>query len=221
MKPEVIDQSGCDRRPIEVGERFGRLVVISLSRDAIKKGRLHECRCDCGGTTNSLEYNLLRGLSKSCGCARREKCSRRMTKHGMHGTRAYQSWYALIKRCENRNVVQWDNYGGRGITVCDRWRASFQDFYNDMGDPPVGMSIDRIDNDGNYCKENCRWATRVTQRRNRSDIRIIEYDGESMCLTDWAKRLGINYVTLFNRLKTGWSVEKAFTKEVRQSKKGG
>jgi hypothetical protein len=122
---------------------------------------------------------------------------------------SYRSWYSMIDRCTNPSKKGWENYGGRGIAVCERWRK-FANFLSDMGDRPNGLSLDRIDNDKNYEPGNCRWATRGEQARNRRSNRLLTYKGETHVMKDWATILGIKYITLRYRLFVlGWTVEKA------------
>jgi hypothetical protein len=126
------------------------------------------------------------------------------------------TYYNMINRCENKETKGYSDYGGRGIKVCKRWREDFWAFVEDMGDRPEGTSLDRIDNEGDYEPENCRWADSGTQRRNRSkDTTVLEFMGKRMCLTDWAKELGISRSLLSGRInKLGWSVERALTTPV-------
>ena len=127
--------------------------------------------------------------------------------HGMSkGTRVYRKWAGMKTRCYNQNEPTWKYYGGRGITVCDRWKDSFENFYADMGDPAEDMTLDRIDNNKGYSSENCRWATMKQQAVNRSNNHWIEYDGERKTLYNWAKDLGIDHTLLIYRIKAGWSV---------------
>jgi hypothetical protein len=151
--------------PIDItGHRFGRLVAIS---HISFQGWL--CRCDCGNETIVQGPNLRNGNSKSCGCLRVELAISRATKHGhAKKTATYSSWQAMIKRCTNPNTWSWKHYGGRGITVCDRWRYSFENFLADMGEKPEGLTLDRINNELGYSPENCRWATPAEQFRNRA-----------------------------------------------------
>jgi hypothetical protein len=133
------------------------------------------------------------------------------TTHGRTNTSAYWRWRAMIQRCTNPKNSQWTSYGGRGIAVCERWRT-FENFYADMGDPPPGMSLDRIDVNGNYEPSNCRWATFSRQARNLRKTPMLTFNGETLPLIDWAERLGINFRTLHSRLKKrGWTVERTLT----------
>lgn len=135
-------------------------------------------------------------------------------KHGLSKTVGYRTWYAMLQRCQNPRNPVFRRYGGRGITVCDRWQ-SFENFYADMGSRPTPKhSIDRIDNNGNYEPGNCRWATPHEQARNRGDNYLIEWRGETRCLSDWCEVVGLTYSTVKGRLDSGWSVERALTADI-------
>jgi hypothetical protein len=152
-----------------VGERFGLLLVVEAAGFA--KGRaLWRCACDCGAIVVKVGNLLQQGKTKSCGCGKAALVSAAKRTHGQAGgkkTSIYQRWAGMKRRCGDPNCVEWHNYGGRGIKICDRWRDSFEAFYADVGDPPgPGLSLDRIDNDGNYEPGNVRWATRSEQSKN-------------------------------------------------------
>jgi hypothetical protein len=152
------------------GKRFGRLVVLTLHPERSRLGKARwACRCDCGGESIVCTNSLRSGSTKSCGCFAREMLAilaKRNTKHGLYRSRAYNCWQHMKGRCFNARDRAYRWYGGRGITVCEHWLI-FENFYADMGDPPPGMSLDRIDPNGNYEPGNCRWATAAEQLANR------------------------------------------------------
>lgn len=159
---------------------------------------------------------LTRGISKSCGCWKREVAREQMTRlsttHGLsNNSRTYGVWKGIRKRCLNSSAPGYKNYGGRGIYVCQRW-DSYENFLADMGEVPKGMSIDRINVNGNYEPSNCRWADRKTQMNNMRPNIVVEFMGEKRTLKQWAEKLGINYHMLYQRVfRLSWPVEKALT----------
>lgn len=204
------------------GQRFGRLLVKSFygtrRLQCGKQIHFYECLCDCGQSVNVNAANLRRGSTISCGCFRREFASKQSTKHGMYTSITYSSWSAMLTRCRNPNHTFWKHYGGRHVTFCERWMI-FSHFLEDMGErPSLKYSLDRIDNNGNYCKENCRWATQKEQHRNTRSNRMITFQGKTACLTEWAEIIGVEKCTLHKRLKAGWSIEKMLTQKVRLMK---
>lgn len=171
------------------------------------------CKCECGGETIAHTSHLTTGHTKSCGCYNRETASMVNMKHGhsknKHPSLTYMCWQSMKSRCENVNETGYQNYGGRGIRVCERWHT-FENFLEDMGERPKGMFIDRKDNDGDYCKENCKWATRTEQNNNRRNNIIITYNNKKLTLGQWATELGIQYCTLKTRYYKGDRGDKLF-----------
>ena len=215
MNPKKLDLSG---------EVYGRLTVLSMAERG-KHGQARcLCRCVCGVEKTTDAGPLRRGVVVSCGCLRNERARVNVVKataaavfsvgnlkHGLSETPEWYAWTALRARCGSGNNRAFASYGGRGVTVCDRWRESFENFLTDMGPRPVGCSLDRIDNDGPYSPENCRWADRTAQARNRRSNHVIEFNGRSQSLAAWAEEVGIRQETIRGRLKRGWSVEHALT----------
>lgn len=207
----------CKREDL-TGQRFGRWVVVEFG-DLRGTHKFWRCKCDCGTEKAVDGKSLKRGISESCGCLRSEiaseRATRRMTRHGAAKTGEitpeYCAWSAMIERCRNPNHVQYHDYGGRGIGVCERWMA-FENFIADMGlRPSRRHSIDRIENSGGYEPGNCQWATKQEQERNKRTNRIIEFMGESHPLVVWCERLDMNYHCVLGRLRLGWSVADSLT----------
>jgi hypothetical protein len=193
--------------------RFGRLLVESLAgRDSGGKSTWNVV-CDCGTRKVIRASDMRSGRTKSCGCLQTEHTlaiNARKRTHGMTRTSAYRTWTSMIGRCHSRTNQNFKGYGARGITVCARWRESFENFFADMGAPPPGMSLDRRDNDGNYEPGNCRWATVEEQSNNKRTSRFLEIDGRRMTIAQWAREVGISKDTLSGRLQRGWPPEQAF-----------
>jgi len=192
---------------ISEGDRFGKLVYLGEDgKHILPCGaglRRIKVRCDCGRELSMMLSNIRNAGSTTCGCDRDNAAKERMTTHGMVRTKTYKSWAHMKERCGNPNEKRFCDYGGRGITVCERW-CKFENFLADMGEIPSGKSIDRIDNDKGYSKGNCKWSDRTEQGRNKRNNIIITYQGNTMVLSEWAEKLGIGYHTLRMRIKKGF-----------------
>lgn len=188
---------------IDNGQRFGRYQVIE--RVANYDCRPHyKCKCDCGNERVVSGKYLRKGLSKSCGCFGAEQRKLASTKHG-HSPRKghskeYTSWCNMKNRCYDVNNKQYCDYGGRGISVCDRWLNSFENFLSDMG-LSNGLTLDRIDVNGNYEPTNCKWSTSTEQARNKRNNHIVFLNGQKMVLAEAAEKIGITYDCLRQRIK--------------------
>lgn len=194
-----------------IGKKFGRLLVIKRAFPNICKKAIWICRCDCGKESVAIGVDLRNGHTRSCGCLASEVVSKRNTKHGMSGDAEHVTWKNMTQRATNKNHPQFKDYGGRGITVCERWSV-FENFFADMGKKPgKGYSIERIENDLGYSKENCKWATRAEQNNNCRTSRLITFNGKTKNVVTWASDIGMNHGTLKSRLRSGWPIEKALT----------
>lgn len=195
-----------------VGKTFGHLTVLYVTKIRGRNKRL-VCECSCGNVISTQFWNVIRGQSKSCGCQRGNYISEGKTRHGQaaeHGrTSEYNTWARIWDRCTNENNKKFMDYGGRGITVCDRWIV-FEDFFADMGKKPTPKhSIERLDNSSGYGPGNCAWATNKAQSRNRRSNQNMTVDGMTLCATDWATKVGLKPLTILARIRSGWSHDAA------------
>lgn len=204
------------------GKRYGRLEVLEYSHTEPKSRKSYwVCRCDCGTIKTVCASNLRSGNTSSCGCGEQENLERRMSefydehhRHGESHSRLHRIWAHMKERCDNPNCKDYPLYGGRGVKVCEEWTGEhgFENFnewalghgYADR------LSIDRIDTNGDYEPNNCRWATDTTQANNRRANRRISISGETRTLAEWCRRYGKNYGTIYTRLEAGMSPEEAF-----------
>ena len=194
------------------GRRFGHLIAEKMNNRS-NNGNMWLCKCDCGNETLVLSTNLLKGHSKSCGCLRVDTIVKQNRTHGMAKTRLYNTWSNMKTRCANEGRSMYYTYGGRGIKVCEEWNDSFESFYkwameNGYKD---SLSIDRIDNDGDYSPENCRWSTSQQQARNKQTTIRIMYRGQTKTLKEWCDKYNLNYHTAYRRLRKGWGIKKLLT----------
>lgn len=206
-----------------IGKKYGRLTVVEFVGRNKYSNVLYRCMCDCGEECVAVFTKLKGGYTKSCGCLRMEMLSKyRITTHRDCSSRLYSIWTKMKARCHRESDWSYKNYGARGIVVCEEWRSSYESFRewalnNGYAD---SLSIDRIDVNGNYEPGNCRWATMKEQARNKRSNHYITYNGETASIAEWADRVGLAYVTLYNRVAKGdWSAERALTTPVKQQKK--
>lgn len=196
-------------------------MAVELTR--AKSGlRAWKCQCDCGGLAVVTTGSLNSGNSKSCGCTnaerfRQQNLERKIlgnhpcTKHGHSSERTHVIWRMLVNRCSNPNATNYKDYGGRGITVCPEW-LDYEKFLSDMGPAPEGLTIERLDNDKGYSKDNCVWATAQQQGRNRRSSVMLTYQGRTQSMVAWAEELAISYSAVKQRYRAGKSIEEILKK---------
>lgn len=192
---KLIDSESSVMQP---GDKYGRYTVLGIFKKADGYQKYARVQCQCGSDPRYVQIGTLRnGESQSCGCLHKERTST----HGLWGTPLFKVWAAMVDRCNNPKNKRYARYGGRGIKVCEAW-SDPQRFVADMGPTyRKGLTLDRKDNDGPYSPDNCRWASRTVQNRNYSRNVLVTYRGETKCLKLWAEVLGINYGTLWDRIK--------------------
>lgn len=196
-------------------EKHGRLLRLGRTF-RLKDKSLAIVECDCGSVLVAYTSDLVTGHTASCGCWHREGLSNRSATHRLRKSPEYNSWANMKARCLNPENSNYGDYGGRGITVCDRWLNSFERFYADMGPRPTPWhSIDRFpDNNGNYEPGNCRWATKTEQSNNQRTNRLLTSAGQTRTIAEWSRISGISYRTILDRLKRGWACERAVSQSV-------
>ena len=193
------------------GQKFNHLVVLGISGRTQKGQIIWECKCDCGCITQSVGNNLKNGRKKSCGCMTDRSFNK---KHGMTRTRIYSTWLSIKKRCYNPNNKDYYNYGGRGIEMCQEWKSSFVNFYdwaisNGYND---NLTIERKDNNKDYCPDNCKWIPMSEQSGNRRICRMITYNGKTQNLHKWCEEYGLDYKFVWQRIFVlNWDFEKAIS----------
>lgn len=202
------------------GKVFGKLTVLRRVSNIYGKSGTWVCQCECGKTTELATGRLTSGHTKSCGCLKAE-AARSRAKHNAAAngkmTNEYRVWIEMKQRCYNPNCNRFYTHGARGITVCEKWRDSFVAFMEDMRPRPEGLALERRDNDGNYTPENCYWATRTEQARNRQNTVRATLNGETKPVSQWCEELDLPYKTVMARInQCGWSKEKALTTPVRK-----
>ncbi len=195
------------------GKTFNYLKVIcyhqTLRNRHDIKNAIWKCKCKCGNITLVSSTNIQRGKIKSCGCLQKESVGKINRTHGRSRTPEYRIWTRIKSRCYNPNTTDYKYYGGRGIKMCDKWVHSFEKFFLDMGKRPSLLhTIDRIENNVNYTPKNCRWATRETQTRNRTNTKTLTYKGQTKPMAEWAEIIGMPYTTIQSRVARGWPVFK-------------
>lgn len=200
------------------GLRFGRLAVLERAGSTANGVSKWKCVCDCGNVVTVTCGNLKNGHTKSCGCLVKEKAKETHTTHGQGATSLYSVWRGMLERCYDENNRYYKNYGFRGIAVCEEWRTDFQIFYDwaIANGYKKGLSIDRKDANGEYAPHNCRFVTMKVQQNNRTNNRLVTFDGKTMTVAEWSEATEIPYKTLYNRLYKGMPIELALTKGVKK-----
>jgi hypothetical protein len=193
------------RLKIMLEKQFGRLTVVNRVGNTKDGKPQYFCRCVCGKTVVARGKQLRSGKTQSCKCLRYERLKKSLTTHGYSFTKTYKVWGAMSDRCRNQKCIAFKHYGGRGITICERW-LKFENFLADMGHRPKGKTIDRINVNGNYEPSNCRWATPIQQANNTRGVRRITHKGVTQTISEWAMQLSIPRTTIALRLERGLPV---------------
>lgn len=201
------------------GQKFNRLTVIERAENRQCCVPVWRCVCDCGKEKFVRGKNLRSGAVKSCGCLLKDNVPAKC--NGLSHTRLYRKWWGMKRRCGDPNDTHYKDYGGRGIKVCEEWKSDFLAFYEWAMSTQTdeSLTLERIDVNGDYCPENCTWATRKEQANNRRMCRMITYQGRTQNLMQWCTELGLNYQIVHNRLnRHHWSFERAISQPVRESR---
>ena len=204
-----------------VGRRIGRLTVTARAPQRPQSGKraVWRCRCVCGNVVDVVGKSLRQlHATQSSGCLKNEMARRRLRTHGMTQTREYRAWAAAKTRCFNQKTRSYRDYGGRGITMCERWCVSFEAFLADMGPCPTGYTIERNDHNGHYEPDNCRWATYLEQANNTRQNHVLEVEGERRTIAEWERHLGFASGTLKRRILLGWSIQRAICEPERYAR---
>lgn len=192
--------------PIELttGSKHNKWTVIGFSHKNKVGNIFWQCECECGTVKSVAAHAVISGKSKSCGCNRRRKGQNKT--HGLRNHPLYKTWMAMKYRCLTVTAHNYHLYGGRGISICDRWLESVVNFYNDMFNGyQKGLHLDRIDVNGNYCPENCRWVTGTENNNNKRVNWKVSFDGRTHTPTEWGSELGIKANTIQSRKRKGWT----------------
>ena len=212
-----------DKRYDLMGQRFHRLTVVGYHGKNKYNNNVWICKCDCGEEITVASHSLLCGNTKSCGCLQKEKATKTlMSFHKTHGlsrdstgkkTRLFRIWCGIKTRCLNPNVVEYPRYGGRGISICSEWINNYKTFYDWAISHGYSdqLTIERIDTNGNYEPNNCKWSTSKEQANNRRNNTLVRYNGKTNTLSQWAELYGMSCATLCGRLKRGWTIEQALS----------
>lgn len=211
---------GCHKIINLKGQKYGRLTVISFAYRKDKK-TYWNCICDCGNECIVETSAMRTGHTNSCGCYMRERAKEANIKHGLYGTPLHKKYRGMIERCYDKNSDHFKYYGERGIIVCDEWRKDFKSFYDwaIKNGYEKHLTIDRIDNNGNYEPSNCRWVDIYVQANNKRNNRVITYNGKTQTLKQWCNELDLPYKQTHARIyKSKWSIEKAFSEIYRKEK---
>lgn len=192
------------------GRRFGFLIILGYWGKNRFGNSQWLCQCSCGNYTATATSSLTSGRTTSCGCWHRKIAGANLKTHGQTNTPEHSSWSMMLTRCRNPHFPSFADYGGRGITVCERW-LQFENFLQDMGKRPVGTTLERVDNEKGYAPDNCIWTTRQEQANNKRNNRILTLNGRQQTMAQWSREMNIPQSRIFARLKLGWSDERALT----------